>query len=127
MFMANMKSKPHRAVQFLAACLTALFMVLMMATPVALADDVTLPEGLDRATENGATVSDEVDRANNTKPSMGTEYFMYLAPDPDVHDIPKMGDTGFNTRYLMLGALFVGAAFLVVQRYAYAGEKAQQA
>ena len=121
--MAKVKSKTHRVAKLLVACLTALPLVLVVATPIAFADDVTLPEGLDRATENGATVSDDLDRADNYKPSMGTEYFMYMAPDPDVNDVPQMGDTGLNTMNLMLGALIVGAAFLVTQHYAYAGGK----
>ena len=123
MSMSNVKTKSQTAIRCIVACLMALTMVLCTASPAAFADDVTLPEGLERATENGATVSDEVARADNYKPSMGTEYFMYMAPDPDVNDVPKMGDTGFKTVDLMLGALVVGAAFLVTERYAYAGKK----
>lgn len=38
---------------------------------------------IDPATEDSATVSNDVDSATNRKPHMSTDFFMYIPPDPD--------------------------------------------
>lgn len=67
-----------------------------------------------QATEYGATISEETDKATNEKPEMSTEFFMYIPPDP-VYDIPKMGDEGVNVISMILGALSVGVCYLALQ------------
>lgn len=73
---------------------------------------------VDRATPSKATVSAKVDTATNSKPSMGTQYWMYLEPDAIVNDIPKMGDEGLSTETLLTAALIAGAIYVGACCYA---------
>ena len=73
---------------------------------------------VDRATPSKATVSAHVDTATNSKPSMGTQYWMYLEPDAVVNDIPKMGDEGLSTEMLLAAALIAGAVYVGACCYA---------
>lgn len=73
---------------------------------------------VDRATPSKATVSAKVDTATNSKPSMGTQYWMYLEPDAIVNDIPKMGDEGLSTETLLTAALIEGAVYVGACCYA---------
>lgn len=73
---------------------------------------------VERATPNKATVSEQVDTATNNKPSMGTQYWMYLEPDAVVSDIPKMGDEGLSTEILLAAALIAGAVYVGACCYA---------
>ncbi len=58
------------------------------------ADDIPI----DPASETGATISKDVDTANNEHPDMSTEFFMYIPPDPNtpvgVIEIDKPGSDG---------------------------------
>lgn len=73
---------------------------------------------VDRATPNKATVSAQVDTATNSKPSMGTRYWMYLEPDAVVNDIPKMGDEGLSAETLLVAAMIAGAVYVGACCYA---------
>ena len=73
---------------------------------------------VDRATPSKATVAAQVDTATNSKPSMGTQYWMYLEPDAVVNDIPKMGDEGLSTEMLLAAALIAGAVYVGACCYA---------
>lgn len=73
---------------------------------------------VNRAAPNKATVSAQVDTATNSKPSMGTQYWMYLEPDAVVNDIPKMGDEGLSTETLLAAALIAGAVYVGACCYA---------
>ena len=77
---------------------------------------------MERATENSATVSDEVDTADNSDPHMGTTYYMYLAPDIVATNPPDMGVNGPSTDALILLAVAVGCAYLCVSAYAHGGK-----
>ena len=81
----------------------------------------------ERATENSATVSDEVDTADNSDPHMGTTYYMYLAPDIVATNPPDMGVSGPSTDALILLAVAVGCAYLCVSAYAHGGKDEQAA
>ena len=82
---------------------------------------------VERATENSATVSDEVDTADNSDPHMGTTYYMYLAPDIVATNPPDMGVSGPSTDALILLAVAVGCAYLCVSAYAHGGKDEQAA
>lgn len=99
--------------------LLALVCAFSLCAVTALAEE--MPVG--RATENSATVSEQVDTATNEDPRMGTTYYMYLAPDLVVTDPPLMGVDGPNTNLLVLLAMAVGAAYLCVSAYAHGGKK----
>lgn len=73
---------------------------------------------VDRATPDKATVSAQVDTATNSKPSMGTRYWMYLEPDAVVNDIPKMGDEGLSAETLLVAAMIAGAVYVGACCYA---------
>ena len=73
---------------------------------------------VDWATPNKATVSAQVDTATNSKPFMGTQYWMYLEPDAVVSDIPKMGDEGLSTEILLAAAMIAGAVYVGACCYA---------
>lgn len=70
-----------------------------------------------KASEHGATVSNEVDTASNYDPSMGTRYFMYIPPDP-VYEMPKMGGDGVSRKQLVWITLGTGLGYLAVSIYA---------
>ena len=74
-----------------------------------------------------ATVSDEVDTADNSDPHMGTTYYMYLAPDIVATNPPDMGVSGPSTDALILLAVAVGCAYLCVSAYAHGGKDEQAA
>lgn len=92
---------------------TAALLAAALACP-ALAEEMPV----DRATPSKATVSAKVDTATNSKPSMGTQYWMYLEPDAIVNDIPKMGDEGLSTETLLTAALIAGAVYVGACCYA---------
>lgn len=73
---------------------------------------------VEQATPNKATVSEQVDTATNNKPSMGTQYWMYLEQDAVVSDIPKMGDEGLSTEILLAAAMIAGAVYVGACCYA---------
>lgn len=73
---------------------------------------------VNRATPNKAAVSVQVDTATNSKPSMGTRYWMYLEPDAVVNDIPKMGDEGLSAETLLVAAMIAGAVYVGACCYA---------
>ena len=73
---------------------------------------------VDRATPDKVTVSAQVDTATNSKPSMGTRYWMYLEPDAVVNDIPKMGDEGLSAETLLVAAMIAGAVYVGACCYA---------
>lgn len=70
-----------------------------------------------------ATVSDEVDKADNYDPNMGTQFYMYIPPDVVANDYPQMSDTGIATQWLLLGALVCGLGYLGATAYAANKEK----
>ena len=70
-----------------------------------------------------ATVSDEVDTANNYDPNMGTQFYMYIPPDVVANDYPQMSDTGIATQWLLCGALACGLGYLGATAYAANKEK----
>ena len=72
-----------------------------------------------RADKNDATVSDELDESSNTDDTISTEFYMYLEPDPFIHDSPNTGDIGLSTNELVVIAICVGFAFIVCHRAAY--------
>ena len=72
---------------------------------------------IEKASEHGATVSNEVDTASNHDPEMGTRYFMYIPPDP-VYEMPKMGDDSTSRKQLAWITLGTGLGYLVVSFYA---------
>lgn len=75
--------------------------------------------GISHGTKGGASVSEEVDTAQNTDPSMGTMFCMYLEPDAiTVVDTPKMGDNGIEPTYLLMAAICCGVAYLCCNAYA---------
>lgn len=112
-----MQKKKHFAKTF--CILFALICSLTITAATAFAEELPI----DRATENSATVSKEVDIATNEDPSMGTSYFMYLAPDIVVMNPPQMGVDGPHTDLLVLLAVFAGLAYLCVSAYAYGGKE----
>lgn len=110
------KAKPFLKTLCLLLVLVCAF---SLSAVTALAEEMPV----DRATENSATVSDQVDTATNEDPHMGTTYYMYLAPDLVVSDPPLMGVDGPSTNLLVLLAMAVGAAYLGVSAYANGDKK----
>lgn len=82
---------------------------------------------IDKATPDEATVSEEVDEATTTDPEMGTKFFMYIPPDVEEQDIPKMGDEGIPTSMLVAAALMTGAGYLLVSKHAFAEHRCGKA
>ena len=70
---------PKKTKPFVRALCVLLALVAALSLTMVTAFAEELP--VERATENSATVSDEVDTADNSDPHMGTTYYMYLAPD----------------------------------------------
>lgn len=98
--------------------LLALAAALSLTMVTAFAEELPV----EKATENSATVSDEVDTADNSDPHMGTTYYMYLAPDIVATNPPDMGVSGPSTDMLLLLAVAVGGVYLCVSAYAYGGK-----
>lgn len=77
-----------------AGSLLAMTALIFGLVPCAWAEDIPV----DVAPENGSTVSKDVDTADNTKPDMSTEFFIYIPPDPyepvGVVEIDKPGSDG---------------------------------
>lgn len=107
-----MRKKPFAK---LFCLMLALAVIFTMTAVTAFAEELPV----DRATENGATVSEQVDTATNDDPRMGTTYYMYLAPDIVAANPPDMGVHGPSTDTLMLAAMIIGAAYLCVSGIAY--------
>lgn len=84
-----------------------------------------LPKELEHATEDGATVSERVDEADNYDNTMGTKFYLFIEPDIiySAKAIPKMGDEGVDFITLALAALSVGTAYLGVSSYAFDSKK----
>lgn len=89
-----------------------LFLLVGVSQPVK-AEEIPIKQ----ATEQGATISEDVDTATNVSPDMSTEFFMYIPPEP-VYEVPKMGDDGFDIVQMIYGAFGIGACYLGVQFYA---------
>ena len=79
-----------------------------------------LPKELPRATQDGATVSEKLDHADNNDNTMGTHYYILLEPDIiySAKALPKMGDEGTDIMAMLIAALSVGTAYLGVAAYA---------
>ncbi len=67
----------------------------------------------------GASVSQEVDVADNSSPSMSTNFNMYCHPDPVANNLPNMGDMGFELENLLMMTMAVGVMYLATSRFAY--------
>lgn len=78
-------------------------------------------------TQEKASVSKEVDEATNQKPEAATKFYMYIPPDIIEKDYPEMGDEIFPARYLMLGAMVSGVAYLSAAAYSNGDKKASSA
>ena len=98
---------------YLAGLLATLAACTLFTFPVWAAEDLPV----EQASERGATISSEVDIASNHSPKMGTQYFMYILPDP-VYEMPKMGDESIGQRQLIFIALGTGFGYLGVHFYA---------
>lgn len=72
-----------------------------------------------------ATVSEELDMTGYNDHKIGTDFWMYIPPDPDtvVKDYPPMGDEGFSSTGLMLGAIVTGIVYLGLSVYANSNNK----
>lgn len=101
--------------------LTKLFAMVAMATMLcAMPAYAAEPHTGNHGTESSASVSDDStaygrDTATNQDSSMGTNFYIYLPPDPSQNtstDVPKMGDTGINQGYLLLATVAFGGLFL---------------
>lgn len=102
----SFKALAYTIISLVLACSAMVFPVF--------ADD-SLP--IEKASEQSATISNEVDIASNTDPHMASEFFMYIPPDP-IYEVPKMGDIGFSREQLITSALAVGLCYLGVRAYA---------
>ena len=116
---------PKKTKPFVRALCVLLALVAALSLTMVTAFAEELP--VERATENSATVSDEVDTADNSDPHMGTTYYMYLAPDIVATNPPDMGVSGPSTDALILLAVAVGCAYLCVSAYAHGGKDEQAA
>lgn len=68
---------------------------------------------------DSATVSEETTRADNVNPSgTNTQFFLYIEPPVEAHDVPKTGDAGPDMLPLMGSAILSGIAYLVCNAYA---------
>lgn len=105
--------------------IAALSVALCMAAFTVPAMALKLPNEIEHATEDGATVSERVDEADNYDNTMGTRFYLYIEPDIiySAKAIPKMGDEGVDFFTLALAALTVGTAYLGVSAYAFNGKK----
>lgn len=104
-----MKTKlPKMFLSVLATCLLASCLM------VSYADNAPIPNG----SPNGATISEELDEATNKDPEMGTEFWMYLEPDPVIEDVPLMGDSTASLQTLLLRASTLGLLLIGVRYYA---------
>lgn len=107
------KNKAGKAV----AALVSLALAVGITTAFAMAETPPVPQ----PNPGGYTVSDKLDTAENVDPSMGTQYWMYLEPDPEPvnqrSNLPKMGDEGVDLNTLLLATLGVGAAYLGSRAY----------
>ena len=74
-------------------------------------------------TPKEATVSKEVDVSSLEKPEIGTQFSLYLEPDPDTHDVPKMGDSGYDAQKLFTATMAAGIGYLLMSAYANKEEK----
>lgn len=90
---------PKKTKPFVRALCVLLALVAALSLTMVTAFAEELP--VERATENSATVSDEVDTADNSDPHMGTTYYMYLAPDIVATNPPDMGVSGPSTDALI--------------------------
>lgn len=104
----------NRTIKAFLYTLTSLILACSAMIFPVLADD-SLP--IEKASEQGATISNEVDVASNTKPHMASDFFMYIPPDP-VYEVPKMGDSRLSREQLIVSALAIGFCYLGVQAYA---------
>lgn len=100
------------------AIVIAVFMLAMLLCVPAFAVE-NHPE-IQHSTSKSASVSGEVDKAANADNDMGTQFYMYIPPDPTVNEIPKMGDAGLSITLLLWLAVAVGVAYLRCSHYAYA-------
>ena len=116
---------PKKTKPFVRALCVLLALVAALSLTMVTAFAEELP--VERATENSATVSDEVDTADNSDPHMGKTYYMYLAPDIVATNPPDMGVSGPSTDALILLAVAVGCAYLCVSAYAHGGKDEQAA
>lgn len=67
-----------------------------------------------------ATVSDTVDSTGYRDPNIGTDFWMFIAPDPEspsIKDYPQMGDEGISSQLLMIGAIASGILYLGLSGY----------
>ncbi len=71
---------------------------------------------------NQASVSKEVDIAQNTKPNMGTDIFMYIPPDVIENDIPNMGDNN-TVEFPMIISILSGSSYLALSFIARGGKR----
>lgn len=72
--------------------------------------------------EGQSTVSQEEDTATNEKPSMGTDFYMYIPADI-INDYPDMGYEGFSMHTLIVLSIASGAGYLLLSKITYEYEK----
>ena len=77
------------------------------------------PEEIPKGSAQSAYVSEEVDIAVGTDPTMSTYAYIYIPPDPVSNDSPNMGNMGIRLEVLLSAALLTGTAYLIVSKYAY--------
>lgn len=73
-----------------------------------------------------ATVSEKVDSTGYRDPNIGTDFWMFMSPDPDspsIKDYPQMGDEGISSQLLMMGAIASGILYLGLSEYADSNAK----
>lgn len=68
-------------------------------------------------TATEATISEEVDTADNYDNEMSTEVYMFI-PAPEIKNIPNMGDCGIDISLLCTVTIALGLAYLGCNRYA---------
>lgn len=118
-----MKAKNIRKKIFAAVLAAAVAVSATLMTGFAEKIPVKIP------TPGNATVSDELDSTDAAAGdvSIGTQFYMYIPPDPDttVKDYPQMGDEGTGTQVFLIGAIVSGLVYLGLSGYANSGDKRQ--
>lgn len=104
----------------------SIFLAMVAATAVCITSAFAVPEPTiphTHGTEEEATVSEEEDTATNSDPSMSTNFYMYIPPDPTFEDVPQMGDLGMDPNRLLLAAMLLGVVYLGCSQYAYSNRR----
>lgn len=104
--------------QKVSATLMTVMLILGASSVTAFAEELPI----EIPTSDKATVSEEMDKATNKDPDIGTKFYMYIPPDVVPNDYPQMGDEGISVQWFLIGAIVSGVTYLGVTAYAN-GEK----